>query len=108
MARRALLLQQLPRLWVRRISLEQALEDREPFLTLLEAQINLRQRDVGVLERRVFAEKRLEQRNRRGRLASCDEDEREVVRRVPVALAPRQRLTEVTLRLVQIARSPEQ
>ena len=93
---------------MRRIPLEQPLEHSRWPPGSTGAEVDLRERDVAVLELRGSLQRILEERDGRVRLPLRDEHEREVVGRLAVVGAPAERVAEVAFRPIQVARATEE
>lgn len=74
------------------VPLQEAFDGLQPFASAIRGQVDLRQRDVRVLGRRVLLEELLQEADRVVGLTAGDENEREVVRGLAVARAGLQRL----------------
>src|SRR4029079_6716605 len=88
---------------VRRVPLQEALEDLPPLLRPSRGQVDLGQRDVGVCELGAHLDEFLEEADRFLGLAPGDEDEGQVVRGLPVIVPVGERLAEIMLGALHLA-----
>src|SRR5713101_1235877 len=98
------LIQDLARLRLVGAPLQEALEDGTRLFGALSAEVDLGERDVGALVRRIPAEEFLQHLDRRACLPARDQDQGQVARRLAVAVAPRERVLEIGLGALEIAR----